>query len=89
MSISPARAKDIVEQYRSHDTDTGTPEVQVAILTERINNLTEHLKKNHKDYQCERGLLKMVSKRRHLLDYLRRRDIDRYGTLIKSLGLRK
>jgi small subunit ribosomal protein S15 len=89
MALSAAVTKDIRENYRQHESDTGSPEVQVALLTKRINGLTEHLKANHKDYQCERGLLRLVSRRRHLLQYLRRRDIERYRTLIKSLGLRK
>ena len=89
MALSTTRKAEILSTYRQHDTDTGSPEVQVALLTERINGLTEHLKANHKDYQCERGLLKMVSQRRHLLDYLRRKDIERYRKVIASLGLRK
>ena len=69
--------------------DTGSPEVQVAILTERIRNLTEHFKSNHKDNHSRRGLLMMVNKRRSLLDYLRKKDVERYAKLIKDLGLRK
>ena len=89
MSISTERTEELIGQYKRSDADTGSPEVQVALLTERINNLNEHMKGNHKDYQCERGLLKMVSQRRHLLDYLLRKDIGRYRATIKSLGLRK
>jgi small subunit ribosomal protein S15 len=89
MSISSRETENILKKYRRHDGDTGSPEVQVALLTSRINTLTGHLKTNHKDYQCERGLLRMVSRRRHLLDYLRRKEISRYRDLISSLGLRK
>ena len=89
MALSSTTTREIREEYRQHESDTGSPEVQVALLTKRINGLTEHLKANHKDYQCERGLLRMVSRRRHLLQYLRQRDIERYRGLIKSLGLRK
>ena len=89
MSISTQRTVELVQKYQRKEGDTGSPEVQVAILTERINRLTEHLKSNHKDYQCERGLLRMVSHRRHLLDYLKGKSVDRYRTVIQSLGLRK
>ena len=89
MALSSTQTSEILAKYRQHDTDSGSPEVQVALLTARIEGLTQHLKSNHKDYQCERGLLKMVSQRRHMLDYLRRKDIDRYRKLIQSLGLRK
>ena len=77
------------DQYRQHDADTGSPEVQVALLSERIAHLTEHLKNNHKDHHSRRGLLKMVGKRRALLDYLKRKDFDRYRALIERLGLRR
>jgi small subunit ribosomal protein S15 len=79
----------IIDGYRIHETDTGSPEVQIAILTERINQLNEHLKINKKDHHSRRGLLKMVGKRRGLLNYLRDKDIDRYRKLIGQLGLRK
>ncbi|GHV16380.1 30S ribosomal protein S15 [Clostridia bacterium] len=79
----------IIENNRVHDTDTGSPEVQVAILTERINQLTEHLKIHKKDNHSRRGLLKMVGARRSLLDYLAKKDIERYRTLIAKLGIRK
>jgi small subunit ribosomal protein S15 len=78
-----------IEQHRLHETDTGSPEVQVAILTERINHLTEHLKVHKKDHHSRRGLLMLVGRRRRLLDYLRRNDVDRYRALIAELGLRR
>ncbi len=80
---------DIVKQYRTHDTDTGSPEVQVALLTSRIAYLTEHFQSNAKDHHSRRGLLKMVGRRRRLLEYLRSEDADRYHKLIERLGLRK
>lgn len=79
----------IVQQYRTHDTDTGSPEVQVALLTNRIAYLTEHFQSNAKDHHSRRGLLKMVGRRRRLLEYLRGEDADRYQKLIERLGLRK
>ena len=79
----------IVNDYRTHDGDTGSPQVQVALLTERINQLTEHFKTHKKDNHSRRGLLKMVSQRRSLLDYLKRRDIEQYHELINRLGLRR
>ncbi len=79
----------IVADYRTHDGDTGSPQVQVALLTERINQLTEHFKTHKKDNHSRRGLLKMVSQRRSLLDYLKRRDIEGYHELIAKLGLRR
>ncbi len=81
--------EQIIKQYARTEGDTGSPEVQVAILTYRIQELTEHLKTNHKDHHSRRGLLKMVGKRRGLLDYLKRVDIERYRTLIEQLGIRK
>ena len=80
---------DIVKQYRTHDTDTGSPEVQVALLTNRIAYLTEHFQSNAKDHHSRRGLLKMVGRRRRLLEYLRSENADRYHKLIERLGLRK
>lgn len=80
---------DIVKQYRTHETDTGSPEVQVALLTNRIAYLTEHFQSNAKDHHSRRGLLKMVGRRRRLLEYLRSEDADRYHKLIERLGLRK
>lgn len=79
----------IVEQYGTHATDTGSPEVQVALLTERINHLTDHLKTHTKDHHSRRGLLMMVGRRRRLLDYLREQDVDRYRNVIAQLGLRR
>ncbi|MDR2530450.1 MAG: 30S ribosomal protein S15 [Oscillospiraceae bacterium] len=79
----------VIENNRTHPTDTGSPEVQVAILTERIAQLTEHLKIHHKDNHSRRGLMMMVGKRRRLLDYLTKKDIERYRTLIAKLGIRK
>ena len=79
----------IIEQYATHEGDTGSPEVQIALLTYRINNLTEHLKGNHKDHHSRRGLLKMVGHRRNLLNYLRNTDIERYRSIIARLNIRK
>ena len=79
----------VIEQYRTHPTDTGSPEVQIAILTERINQLTGHLKIHKKDNHSRRGLLKMVGTRRNLLNYLAKKDVERYRALIEKLGLRK
>ena len=79
----------IIEQYATHEGDTGSPEVQIALLTYRINNLTEHMKANHKDHHSGRGLLKMVGHRRNLLAYLQKTDIERYRAIIEKLGLRK
>lgn len=78
-----------IGEYRRHDTDTGSPEVQVAILTERINHLTEHLKTHQKDHHGRRGLLMLVGRRRRLLDYVKANDIERYRALIARLGLRR
>ena len=79
----------VIENNRLHETDTGSPEVQIAILTKRINDLTEHLKSHQKDHHSRRGLLKMVGQRRGLLAYLKKTDIERYRALIEKLGLRK
>ncbi|QOV18239.1 30S ribosomal protein S15 [Blautia liquoris] len=87
--ISPEKKQEIMKEYGRTEGDTGSPEVQVAILTERINELTEHLKVHHKDHHSRRGLLKMVGQRRGLLDYLKDKDIERYRELIAKLGLRK
>ena len=80
---------NIIEEYKTHEGDTGSPEVQVAILTYRINDLNEHLKEHHKDFHSRRGLRKMVGQRRNLLKYLKDTDIERYRSLIARLGLRK
>lgn len=84
-----AEKPDLVRQYRTHDNDTGSPEVQVALLTNRIAYLTDHFKTNAKDHHSRRGLLKLVSRRRRLLDYLKRESPERYHGLIERLGLRK
>ncbi|KKM00906.1 hypothetical protein LCGC14_1799750 [marine sediment metagenome] len=89
MSIAAIDKNDIVTQHRRHDGDTGSPEIQVALLTARISHLTEHLKVHKKDYASRVGLLKMVGKRNGLLKYLARTDVKRYQQLIASLGLRK
>jgi small subunit ribosomal protein S15 len=89
MSVSPIRKQETVTKYKQHASDTGSPEVQVALLTERIAHLTEHLKTNNKDHHSRRGLLKMVGKRRSLLDYLKRKDSARYKKLIEQLALRR
>ena len=81
--------QNIIENYRTHEKDTGSPEVQIAILTNRINNLNEHLKLNNKDHHSRRGLLKMVGHRRNLLNYLQKKDINRYREIIEKLGIRK
>ena len=85
----PIIKKDVIEKYGRSETDTGSPEVQIALLTERINHLTEHLKEHHKDHHSRRGLLKMVGQRKGLLNYLKNKDIQKYRTLIAELGLRK
>jgi small subunit ribosomal protein S15 len=87
--ITREKKEAIINEFARTAGDTGSPEVQVAILTARINELTEHLKANHKDHHSRRGLLKMVGKRRNLLGYLKEKDINRYRTLIEKLGLRK
>ena len=89
MSITPGRKADVIKTYATKSGDTGSPEVQVAILSERINNLTDHFKTHVKDNHSRRGLLKLVSQRRTLLDYLRRTDEARYKTLIEKLGIRR
>ena len=87
--LSNERKVEVITTYRTHDTDTGSPEVQVALLSERINYLTEHFKTHAKDHHSRRGLLKLVGQRRQLLDYLKRKDGDRYAELIRRLGIRK
>ncbi len=87
--MTAEKKREIIETYGRTPNDTGSPEVQVALLTERINTLTEHLKENKKDHHSRRGLLKMVGKRRGLLDYLKRNDLEGYRALIEKLGLRK
>jgi len=89
MSITAEKKNELIGQFKQHDGDTGSPEVQIAVLTERITNLTEHLKDHKQDHHSRRGLLKMVGKRRSLLDYLKREDVNRYRDLIQRLGIRK
>jgi small subunit ribosomal protein S15 len=89
MSVAADKKQEIITDNARAKGDTGSPEVQVAILTERIRNLTEHFKAHHKDNHSRRGLLAMVNKRRSLLDYLKRKDVERYNALIQKLGLRK
>lgn len=89
MSVSPERKQELIKEYALQEGDTGSPEVQVAILTERITNLTEHFKSHKKDNHSRRGLLKMVSQRRRLLDYVKAGDEERYKDLIKRLGIRR
>ncbi len=89
MSITTERKAEIIKDFATQEGDTGSPEVQVAILTDRIQTLTDHFKANKKDNHSRRGLLKMVNTRRSLLDYLKKKDVARYETLIKRLGLRK
>ncbi len=89
MPLNPEEKGQIIEKFRKHETDSGSPEVQIALLTRRIQLLTEHLKKNKKDHSSRRGLLMMVGQRRRLLNYLIKNDPLRYETVIKELGLRK
>ncbi|MDK2917440.1 MAG: small subunit ribosomal protein [Candidatus Petromonas sp.] len=89
MNLSKEVKLKIINEYKVHDSDTGSPEVQIAILTHRINELNEHLKVHKKDHHSRRGLLKMVGKRRNLLNYLKKKDLERYRNLIAKLGLRK
>ncbi|TDH38024.1 30S ribosomal protein S15 [Pseudohoeflea suaedae] len=89
MSITPERKAELIKEYATKPGDTGSPEVQVAVLTERITNLTEHFKDHKKDNHSRRGLLKLVSSRRSLLDYVKRKDPARYADLIKRLGIRR
>ncbi|MCW9035490.1 MAG: 30S ribosomal protein S15 [Alphaproteobacteria bacterium] len=89
MSITAERKDEVVKEYATKEGDTGSPEVQVAIITERITNLTEHMKEHKKDFHSRRGLLKLVGQRRRLLDYLNRKNSERYATLIERLGLRR
>lgn len=89
MALAQEMKSELIEQFRTHESDTGSPEVQVAILTKRITELTGHFKAHHKDHHSRRGLLMMVSRRKGLLEYLKRKNTDRYKTLIKALGLRK
>lgn len=87
--LHPEQKSTLIQQFRKHDGDTGSPEVQIALLSERINHLTEHFKTHKKDHHSRRGLLKLVSQRRRQLDYLRRVDVERYRDIITRLNLRK
>ena len=89
MPLAKETKEKLVSDYRTHETDTGSPQVQVALLSQRINELTEHFKVHKKDNHSRRGLLKMVSQRRSLLDYLKRKDIERYHEVVNRLGLRR
>jgi len=89
VSIEPSTKRQIIEKFKLHEKDTGSPEVQIAILTERIKNLTEHFKTHKKDHHSRRGLLILVGKRRRLLDYLKRKNVERYKQIIAELKLRK
>ena len=89
MALSTEKKQEIIKAYQVHENDTGSPEVQIAILTDRINYLNEHLKANKKDHHSRRGLLKMVGQRRSLLDYLKNNDFDRYRNIVTRLGLRR
>ncbi|MFE8699124.1 30S ribosomal protein S15 [Cytobacillus sp. FJAT-54145] len=89
MAITKERKNELINEYKTHESDTGSPEVQIAVLTEEINNLNEHLRTHKKDHHSRRGLLKMVGKRRNLLTYLRNKDVQRYRELINKLGLRR
>jgi len=89
MSLSVENKNEVISKFATHEGDTGSPEVQVALLTERINGLSGHFKDNHKDHHSRRGLLKMVGQRRNLLKYLKGKDFARYRTLIDTLGLRR
>ena len=89
MAQTIEKKAEIIEKFKKHDGDTGSPEVQIALLTDRIKTLTEHFKVHHKDHHSRRGLLKLVSKRRGLLDYLKRKDLNRYRQILQDLGIRK
>jgi small subunit ribosomal protein S15 len=89
VALTVEQKSDIINRFRLHDADTGSPEVQVALLSERINYLTDHFKTHAKDHHSRRGLIKLVGQRRRLLNYLKKKDIDRYRSLIETLGLRR
>jgi len=89
MALTPEAKKAIMAEFKLHDSDTGSPEVQIALLSHRINEITEHLKVHKKDFHSRRGLLKIIGQRRRLLDYLMKKDIERYREIVKALGLRK
>ena len=87
--LATDRKKEIIEKYKTHDSDTGSPEVQIALLSERITYLTDHFRTHKKDHHSRRGLLKIVGQRRRLLDYLKSKDVERYRNLIQALGIRR
>lgn len=89
MVLTPEKKKEIVDSFKLHPSDTGSPEVQIALLSERINYLTEHFKVHKKDHHSRRGLLKLVGQRRQLLNYLKKKNVDRYNVIIEKLGLRR
>ena len=89
MTLTKEKKEGIISNYQTHESDTGSPEVQIALFTERINKLTDHFKIHKKDHHSRRGLLKLVGQRRRLLDYLKKKDIQRYREIIEKLGLRK
>ena len=89
MPIDLERKKTVIEQFRTHQGDTGSPEVQIALITERVNSLTEHFKQHAKDHHSRRGLLMLIGKRRGLLEYLRKKDLERYRTITEKLGIRR
>jgi small subunit ribosomal protein S15 len=89
MALLPDRKQQLIQQFRKHDADSGSPEVQIALLSERITYLTDHFKTHAKDHHSRRGLLKLVSRRRRLLDYVRSQDVERYRKIITDLGIRK
>jgi small subunit ribosomal protein S15 len=89
MALTAERKADLIAGHKGHETDTGSPEVQIALLTERINDLTEHLKQHKKDFHTQRGLLKLVGQRRRQLAYLNKKDVARYRAILAKLGLRK
>ena len=89
MKLSVEKKKGLIEQFKTHEGDTGSPEVQIALLSERINGLTDHFKTHQKDHHSRRGLLMLIGKRRGLLEYLRKKDTERYGVVTDKLGIRK
>ena len=89
MPLNPEAKQAIMAEFKLHESDTGSPEVQIAMLSRRISDITEHLKVHSKDFSTRRGLLKLIGQRRRLLDYLKRKDIERYRTVIKALNIRK
>lgn len=89
MTFTPETKRELIEKYKKHESDTGSPEVQIGLLTHRISYLTEHLKEHKKDHHSRRGLLMLVGKRRRLLNYVKRSDVQRYRSIIETLGLRR